>query len=670
MPYVEVCDDDESLVKIATNYVDRFLIKQLPGARYNGSEWRAPKTWATCVILRGLFKNELIVGQRLVEWSRHEYETRVAPAMELRLALEIPERYLDTPAAKVIMSWRGTRRKPDGAPLDLRPFQEAGVLFFYYGVSVGLGDPMGTGKTAQGINYLKLLHELGEDPFPALVVAPNTVTRVWAEELDLWAPELGYQIIKGSAVERRQQIAETSDVSIINWEALRLHSRLAGYGSYSLRGCRVCDKDLLKIHDDALQRLTDLKEKIKANGEQDEPDEALAAELAEQLPLVEKAYKDAKRGSEHSTCERCPRELNEIHWQVVLADEAHRALAPASKQTRALWAVSKHARHKPWMSGTIIDGNAGELWSPLHYMAPDEWPSKTRYLEYFTDKQFNVWGGMEILGFKDDTRETLFKIFEPRFRRLPKDVVLPELPPLNILPPRLVEMSPKQRRAYKQMLDHLMAEVEDGSLLLAPNPLVRTMRLLQFASSFASLSESGGVELSLPSNKVDFLEDEILGMSDEQVVVFTTAPDLVKLCSERLKSMKVEHGVIYGEIDPDVRYDQVRDFQAGNLRVIVANVQTGGEGISLTAAPVLIRLQRHWRNTFNLQAIDRIHRFGSDRHPYIRVIDAVTDGTVEVSQMAALAGKFGRFQEVVRDKETMMMILRGEVPTDELALAS
>lgn len=661
MPHVEISIDEEGLVNIQTNYVDRFRIKELPGATYNGTTWRAPLTWSTCVTLRGLFGSELTIGPDLTRWAYGERETRIVPATKLRLATEIPQEFIDTPAAKVIISWRGTRTDADDKPLDLKPFQEAGVLYLYHAVSAGLGDPMGSGKTTQAIHLLRLLRELDLDPFPTLIVATNTIKRVWEEELHLWAPEIDFQVVSGNVSQRREQLVSPAQVNIMNWEALRLHSRLAAYGSYALRGCRVCDKDLLTVHDEALQKLDDLKARLEKEPEDEE--------LLERLPVLAKAYKDAKRSSEHGTCERCPRELNKVRWRTVIADEAHHALAPRSRQTRALWAAARDAVRRVWMTGTPIDGRLDELWSPLHYMEPREWPSKTRYISRWTVREFNIWGGMEVLGIKSDTRDEFFKIFDPRFRRLPKDIILPNLPPLTMLPVRQVEMSPKQAKAYKQMLDHLMAELEDGLLLAAPNPLTRTLRLLQFASSHATVTGSGDVELSLPSNKVDFLEDALNELRDEQVVVFTVAPDLVKMAAERLKKMRIEHATIIGEVSLDDRYAAVRDFQAGNLQVVLANMQTGSEGITLTAAPVLIRLQRHWRNLYNLQSIDRIHRIGSERHDKIRIIDAVTPGTIEVSQLAVLAGKFGRMQEVTRDKEAMMMILRGEVPGDSLVEA-
>lgn len=56
-------------------------------------------TWATCVILRGLFGTELQLGLGLASWSWDIYHQRIEPALQLRDAMELSE---DDPVAKII----------------------------------------------------------------------------------------------------------------------------------------------------------------------------------------------------------------------------------------------------------------------------------------------------------------------------------------------------------------------------------------------------------------------------------------------------------------------------------------------------------------------------------------------------------------------------------------
>src|SRR5581483_1436019 len=68
--------------------------------------------------------------------------------------------------------------------------------------------------------------------------------------------------------------------------------------------------------------------------------------------------------------ERKEKSLNAVGWQTVIADEAHRAKGPTSKQTRALWYVSKGASFRVALTGTPIANKPDDLWSLMHFVSP------------------------------------------------------------------------------------------------------------------------------------------------------------------------------------------------------------------------------------------------------------------------------------------------------------
>lgn len=96
-----VADVEDGKIVIRTQYHERHLVQQVPGARYDKQSgcWTAPLSWATCVILRGLFKEELQAGIGLASWSWNVYRERIEPALRLRDAMTLPA---DDPVAKII----------------------------------------------------------------------------------------------------------------------------------------------------------------------------------------------------------------------------------------------------------------------------------------------------------------------------------------------------------------------------------------------------------------------------------------------------------------------------------------------------------------------------------------------------------------------------------------
>ena len=576
------------------------LCKSLPGASWDakGQIWRVPLSWASCLALRSTFKTDLTIGPELTAWARKEVVERINPSNALR-DLEI---------------------LPDGeGDQDLFPHQRAGVKFLSTARRALLADEPGLGKTAQAIRSLKAIQDRGEDVFPALIVCPNTLKKNWEREFDKWWPGVDVQVISGTATQRRTQFDHPAQVYVINWESLRTHSRLAPYGSIALARCPDCGG-----HD---TRVT------------------------------------------HSKCEVHPRELNGIDFKAVIADEMHRSKDPKSKQSRALWAATGDADIRFALTGTPVANNVLDMWAILHWISPEEWPSKTKWIDRMVNTMLNAFGGMMVLGVKPHMEEEFYAAINPRMRRMLKARVLPWLPEV-LTERRDVEMSAKQAKAYKQMRENMIALLEKddegtlGEAVVAPNPLTQTLRLLQLASSYADVViDDAGQEkivLSDPSCKVDALMDDMKNgdFGDDSVAVCAVSRQLIDLLSARLTKEGIDHGLITGAQDADQRQQAIDDFQSGKTKWILFTAQAGGVGVTLTTARRLIMLQRPWSLVDYKQALDRVHRIGSEIHDSVIITDYVTQDTIEERVIDALDTKADNFEQIVRDKAKLLDMLK------------
>ena len=504
----------------------------------------------------------------------------------------------------------------DGTNEDLFPHQKAGVKFLTAARRALLADEPGLGKTAQAIRALAELQKNGEDVFPALVVCPNTLKKNWKREFAKWWPGVEVEVIRGSSTQRRKQFETPAHVYVINWESLRSHSKLASYGSIALARCREC-------------------------GGQDE------------------------KVSENR-CEVHKRELNNMDFKAVIADEIHRSKDPKSKQTRALWAATGDADIRFALTGTPIANDVLDLWSILHWLSPEEWPSKTRWVDRMVNTMLNAFGGMMVLGVKPHMEKEFYDAINPRMRRMLKKIVLPWLPDM-MFERRDIEMSTKQKKAYDQMRDLMIAELEGGEAITAPSPLTQTIRLLQFASSFAEINvdETTGetkVRLAEPSCKVDALMNDIENkdFGDDSVAVCAVSRQLIELLSAEMTKAKIPHGLITGAQDEDERQQAVDDFQSGKIKWILFTAQAGGVGITLTAARRLVMLQRPWSLVDHKQALDRVHRIGSEIHDSVIITDYVTEGTIEERVLQVLETKADNFEQIVRDKTALLALLKDD----------
>ena len=598
MPVSVELDTEKSHILINAEWRYKELCKSIPGSSWSTKEqvWRIPLSWSSCLALRSTFKDDLTIGPRLTGWAEDLVNTRIQPSVALR---ELEEY--------------------DGDE-DLFPHQRAGVAFLATARRALLADEPGLGKTAQAIRALKRLKEQGDTPFPALIVCPNTLKKNWEREFQKWWPEVTVQVIKGTATQRKKQfeigIESNVEVFIINWESLRTHSRLAPYGSVALTRCAEC-------------------------GGHDE-------------------------GISITRCEVHLRELNRIDFKAVIADEIHRSKDPKSKQSRALWSATGDADVRFALTGTPIANDVVDLWSILHWISPEDWPSKTKWMERMVDTILNAFGGLLVLGVKPHMQDEFYKTINPKMRRMLKQKVLPWLPEM-VFERRDVEMSTKQKKAYVQMRETMMAELESGELVTAPSVLTQTTRLLQFASSYAEMSvnETTGeykALLSEPSCKVDALMADIKAkdFGEDSVAVCAVSRQLIELLSAAMTKADIPHGLITGAQDEDQRQQAIDDFQAGRTKWILYTAQAGGVGVTLTAARRLVMLQRPWSLVDHKQALDRVHRIGSEIHDSIIVTDYITEGTIEERVLQVLETKADNFEQIVRDKDQLLALLKEE----------
>lgn len=607
MPLAEISTEGP-WITVATQWNEKEQIKAIPGSTWaaTAKEWRLPLTFVACSQLKGRFPDTLRVGPQLTAWIWAEYERRVKPALE----------------------WRTRFEGNIGDIIDPRlyGFQRDGVKWLIATESGLLGDEMGTGKTIQILAAMSRL----ENALPALVIAPNSVKANWAKEAATWLPQATPYVLTGTATVKAKLIAaaakDPTALVITNFESTHRLSRLAGFGSIRLLRCRECDPQ------------------------------------------------HGAEGLRASSCEVHPRPLNEIPFKTVIVDEAHRIKDPKAKQTRATWALSTgHSVVRRWaLTGTPLANDPSDLWAIAHFYAPQEFPTKSKFVDLYCLLAWNVHGGLDIVGINPENKDEFYKIFDPRFRRMPKALVLSQLPP-KIRQTRFVEMTPKQKKAYDEIESALATRLADGSVLVAKTNLSAQIRLLQLASSYCIVDRgetpddpsSWTVELAEPSPKLDEFMAILDELGDRPVVVAAEQRRLIELAAARLEKAGISYGLITGAIDAYDRQRALDDFQAGQIRVLLFTLKAGGTGLTMTAADTMIRLQRSWSLIDNMQGEDRVHRIGSEKHEAINIIDIITEGTVEESQVLRLYDKQKRLEEITRDRATLIAAGKSIAHLDE-----
>lgn len=342
------------------------------------------------------------------------------------------------------------------------------------------------------------------------------------------------------------------------------------------------------------------------------------------------------------------KELNQIAWHTVVADEAHRIKDPDAVQTRACWAASADATNVWALTGTPIESNVLDLWALLHFIDPIEWPAITKYIDLWVEIRKGFFGGIEVLGLWSHSEQEFRDVTEWHWRRALK---ADDLPPVSY-DLRFSEMPAKQAKAYKDMKKQLMAEVDsDGSFdtLFSENHMVKTGRLKQMAAANITIDADDNIRMTEPSWKLDTVEDAMDDYPGMPAIYWFDNRDLLDLLAARLDKKGIAHVAVHGGITGKDRHDNVSKFQRGEVDHILITYGAGSEGITLTRAPIAHRIQRPWSSIKDSQAPFRNLRIGSEIHDRIIYVDYVTKGTVDEDLRVKMAGKDEAAQNILRD---------------------
>jgi SNF2 family DNA or RNA helicase len=106
----------------------------------------------------------------------------------------------------------------------------------------------------------------------------------------------------------------------------------------------------------------------------------------------------------------------------------------------------------------------------------------------------------------------------------------------------------------------------------------------------------------------------------------------------------------YGAIEAETRQKNIQSFQDPDspVRFFIGNPQTGGYGITLTAANTVIYYSNGYDLEKRLQSEDRAHRIGQKKS--VTYIDLMAEKTVDEKIVKALRKKIDIASEILGEE--------------------
>ena len=329
---------------------------------------------------------------------------------------------------------------------------------------------------------------------------------------------------------------------------------------------------------------------------------------------------------------------------MLVVDESSRIKRPGAKRTKIITKFGKQADYKRIMTGTPVTKGPEDVYSQFKFL-------DSQVLGYDSFYSFRarycVMGGFEnkqIISYQN-IDELTRNIEGHSFRVLKKDCL--DLP-AKIYQRHYVEMTPKQKKLYQTMKKSFVAELE-GNMIEAPEAITRLLRLQQILCGWFP-SEGSVTQIDDKNPRIEALK-EILSDIDSKVIIWARFKADLRAIERALGDLAVSY---HGDVTTDAREVAVDRFQNDpSIKYFIGQPQSGGIGLTLTAADYAI----YYSNSFDLeqrmQSEDRCHRIGTKNN--VTYIDIETRKSVDSKIIKALREKKNLADVITKDPISLFM---------------
>ncbi|MEZ2189497.1 SNF2-related protein [Corynebacterium sp. CCM 9204] len=328
--------------------------------------------------------------------------------------------------------------------------------------------------------------------------------------------------------------------------------------------------------------------------------------------------------------------LCEVGWWRVVLDEAQHIKNSATAVSRAVRSIP--SRHRVALTGTPVENRLSELRSIMDYCNPGVLGSANFFRNHYANA---------IEKYGDEEMTERLRTFTAPFilRRVKTDpTVIDDLPEKNETILR-VPMTPEQAALYQSYVNEVQEKLA-GTEAIARRGLVlaaitRTKQICNHPAHYLGDGSPVSIRGRHRSGKVSALMDLLdeTTAAGERTIVFTQYRAFGTILAPYLSS-RLDRNIpfLHGGLSRGRRDRIVAEFQSTDgPPVMIVSLKAGGTGLNLTAANVVVHMDRWWNPAVENQATDRAYRIGQLKD--VRVYMMVTEGTIEEAIQEVLEGK-------------------------------
>ena len=297
------------------------------------------------------------------------------------------------------------------------------------------------------------------------------------------------------------------------------------------------------------------------------------------------------------------------HYDAVVIDESSSFKSHSSQRWKALRQVVKSGiiKRMVQLTGTPAPNSLMELWPQIYLLDKGKRLGDTRgkFLDTYCRQVGNPqWSQYQVRSDRVDLLQE--RVADLVLRMDAKDYLeLPQRVDSDVV----VSLPPKAQKAYKQMQDEFLIELEQGEVLAA-NAAVKINKLLQVSSGSLYTDDSYEV---LHDAKIEALKEIVEASNEPVLVAYNFQADAERIC-KAVKSAVV--------LKKDTKLIDL--WNAGDVPVMLAHPASAGHGLNLQkGGSLIVWFGLSWSLELYQQFNARLHRQGQTRP--VRVIHLLAD---------------------------------------------
>ena len=326
------------------------------------------------------------------------------------------------------------------------------------------------------------------------------------------------------------------------------------------------------------------------------------------------------------------------HRSMMAIDESTTIKNPEAKRTKNICKLGLSTKYNRILTGSPVTKSPLDLYKQCDFLMPEllghssYYSFRTRYAVMRT-ANFGGRSVQIVVGYRN--LNELSEKLKPFSYRVLKDDCL-DLPKKTYMK-RTVSLTTEQSKAYRQMKEMALASF-NGKMMTTATVLTQLMRLQQITCG--NFVADDGTMVDLDTNRIPELMD-LLDEVEGKVVIWAHFQKDVNRIIKEISKKYGENSYVdyYGKTLQEDRQKNIKKFQdpRSPVRFFIGTTQTGGYGITLTAASTMVYYSNGYDLEKRQQSEARIDRIGQTKP--MTYVDIICEDTVDDRIVQALRKK-------------------------------